>query len=52
MPSQATIKKIGINPFAVAAPQGHRQGTKKYNKVVHAITRDALKRKKIGIRKK
>jgi len=51
MPSQATIKKIGINPFAIAASQGKKRGTKEYEETVHAITRSALAKKRIGVKK-
>lgn len=57
MPSQAEIKKLGVNPFAIAASQGLKPGTKKYERVVMAITRDARsrrkkKRKRIGMKRK
>ena len=56
MPSQKEIKKLGINPFAVAASQGLKPGTKKYERVVMAITREARtrrkkKNRKIGMKK-
>lgn len=57
MPSQAEIKKLGVNPFAIAASQGHKPGTAKYERVVMAITRDARSRRKkrkrkIGMKRK
>ena len=56
MPSQKEIKKLGVNPFAIAASQGHKPGTKKYERVVMAITREARARRKrkrnIGMKKK
>ena len=54
MPTQATIRKIGVNPFAVAASKGLKRGTPEYERVVQGITRSALARKrkrKVGLKK-
>jgi hypothetical protein len=39
MPTQATIRKIGVNPFAIAASKGLKRGTPEYERVVEGITR-------------
>ncbi len=49
MPSQATIKKIGVNPFAVCASQGMKRGTAKGERCIEGVTQSGLKR--IGAKK-
>ena len=47
MPSKEVLAQIApTNPFAICAGQGLKQGTKEYEDCVHAVTSQALKRKR------
>jgi len=50
MPTQATIKKIGVNPFAVCAAQGLKRGTPKGERCIEHVTKSAKRR--VGVKRR